>query len=124
MPDVFSPMWLRSLCIGRRCMAFCALVALLLCAAVPAAAQQQTSAATGDTQQAEKADKQKDKEEQEGKKAKEKKRKKEPVKFVWTPHPSIRVGKRVRIDFRGRLMQEGDDTKAESGDQSQLDIAK
>jgi hypothetical protein len=55
---------------------------------------------------------------------KEKKRKKDAVKFVWVPHPSIRIGKQVRIDFRSRLMEEGNRTEAEAGDQSELDIVK
>jgi len=55
---------------------------------------------------------------------KEKTRKRDLVRFVWVPHPSIRVGRQVRVDFRSRIMQEGNQSAAESGDQSELDIVK
>src|SRR5262250_516756 len=71
-----------------------------------AAAQDQersTQAVAGNPQDEDASDQAKEKDQKEPKE----KKKKEPVKFVIVPHPGIRVGKLVRIDFRGRIMQEG-----------------
>jgi len=100
--------------------------ALLLLFAAPGAAQPPLTAnpaAAGDAQQSS-ADGQKQSDEQEPAASKEKKKKKDLVKVVWVPHPSIRVGKQLRLDFRGRWMEEGDRSEAEGGDQSELDIVK
>ncbi len=53
-----------------------------------------------------------------------KKGKKKPVEWLWIPHPTIRIGKQVRVEFRARIMNETLRSDAGTGDQSQLDIAR
>src|SRR5712692_564254 len=109
--------------IGRGWIAVLSAAAWLLVPGAPLAAQEPSTPTVGPA-----ADPQepapKEPPDKEPKTPKEKKPKKDAVKFVWVPHPSIRVGKQVRIDFRGRLMEEANHTQAQSGDQAELDIAK
>ena len=46
------------------------------------------------------------------------------LKVEMVPHPSLRFGKQLRIDFRGRFQEQGDKSPALEGDQSELDIVK
>jgi len=87
------------------------------------AAQDRLPLAAGEPQE-QTTEAQKPSNEQEPTERKEKKRKKDAVKVVWVPHPSIRVGKQVRIDFRSRFQEQGNQTQALEGDQSELDIVK
>src|SRR5215831_7116205 len=96
-----------------------AAAASLVIGGAPAAAQEPSkpaAAAADPKQQA--AETPKPSNDQEPQAPKENKRKKDAVKFVWVPHPSIRAGKQVRIDFRSRIMEEGNQTEAQAGDQS------
>jgi len=49
---------------------------------------------------------------------------KPPVEFVWVPHPSLRAGKQLRIDFRARIAAENHASDASTSDQPGLDRAR
>jgi phosphate-selective porin len=61
---------------------------------------------------------------QKAKKPKAKKDKKDHLEWVWIPHPSIRYGKDLRVDFRGRWTHETLRSDPGEGDQSAIDIAR
>jgi phosphate-selective porin OprO and OprP len=50
--------------------------------------------------------------------------KKAHLKAAAQPHPSIRMGRIFRINFRGRITEVADQTRAPSGDPGDLDIGK
>jgi len=53
-----------------------------------------------------------------------KKGKKTQPEFVWLPHPSLRVGKDLRVDFRARFAAEHSQSDTLTTDQPQLDRAR
>src|SRR2546425_13123867 len=53
-----------------------------------------------------------------------KKGKKTKTEFLWIPHPSIRVGKNLRVDFRARYAAETNRSDAATTDQPGLDRAR
>jgi phosphate-selective porin len=46
------------------------------------------------------------------------------VEFLWVPHPSIRVGKDLRVDFRARFAAEHNQSDAATAEQPELDRAR
>ena len=52
------------------------------------------------------------------------KKKKGAVQFLFVPHPSLRVGKQVQVDFRARVRGEANRSDAASADQSRLDLER
>jgi phosphate-selective porin len=69
-------------------------------------------------------DGQKEKTEKPKKEKKAKKNKEDHLAWVWIPHPSIRYGKDLRVDFRGRWTHETLRSDPGEGDQSAIDIAR
>jgi phosphate-selective porin OprO/OprP len=56
--------------------------------------------------------------------AQSKPKEKPRVEFVWVPHPSLRAGKQLRIDFRARVAGEKHTSDASTSDQPGLDRAR
>src|SRR3989442_15556849 len=52
------------------------------------------------------------------------KKKKPRVEFLWVPHPSLRAGKQVRVDFRARVAAEKHYSDASATAQPGLDRAR
>ena len=104
----------------------CALVLVVALAPRPSRAQQPTTqdpaATQGDSDEGAKTKTPKEKAPKE-KKPKEKKPKKGLVRWLWVPHPELRVGKQVRVDFRVRIQEASTKSDAVAGDQAELDIA-
>src|SRR5215831_9086742 len=66
----------------------------------------------------------KEKKEKKAKNKKNKKDKEDHLTWVWVPHPGIRYGKDLRVDFRGRWTHETLRSDPGEGDQSAIDIAR
>jgi phosphate-selective porin len=100
-------------------------VALVLFLTGPALAQvTPPPPATGAEGAAGPQDGQKEKKEKPKKEKKAKKDKEDHLAWVWIPHPSIRYGKNLRVDFRGRWTHETLRSDPGEGDQSAIDIAR